>query len=230
MAIPCPTLSRTQPLVVGSAADAQDLLSCGDKGLQAVCDIVEVRLDLLDRPAERPWQHLTSLPLLFTARRTEEGGARGLSAHQRMELLRAVIHEAALIDVEVASITEMRPLLDELKQSRIPWIASFHDFQKLPDNAVMREAAATALDAGAQAFKLAAQLGNEDELERLIEFQKKDHGLPTATMGMGTLAAQSRVRCAQAGSVLNYGYLGDTPTAPGQMSAAQLKAAINQPG
>jgi 3-dehydroquinate dehydratase I len=47
-----------------------------------------------------------------------------------------------------------------------------------------------------------------------------------ATMGMGPLAAASRVRCALAGSVLNYGYLGEAPTAPGQWPAAKLRAAI----
>jgi 3-dehydroquinate dehydratase I len=47
-------------------------------------------------------------------------------------------------------------------------------------------------------------------------------------VGMGPLAAVSRLLCAQCGSVLNYGYLGETPTAPGQWDAASLKAAIGR--
>ena len=58
------------------------------------------------------------------------------------------------------------------------------------------------------------------DLARLADFQLADHGIPVATMGMGPLAPVSRLLCAQCGSVLNYGYLGKTPTAPGQWDAA----------
>jgi 3-dehydroquinate dehydratase-1 len=47
-------------------------------------------------------------------------------------------------------------------------------------------------------------------------------------MGMGRFAAVSRLLCAQCGSVLNYGFLGTTPTAPGQWPAAQLKNLLSQ--
>jgi len=49
---------------------------------------------------------------------------------------------------------------------------------------------------------------------------------PISIMGMGRLAPVSRLLYAQLGSVLNYGYIGDTPTAPGQWSARMLKQAI----
>jgi 3-dehydroquinate dehydratase len=45
---------------------------------------------------------------------------------------------------------------------------------------------------------------------------------------MGALAPESRVRCAHAGSVLNYGYIGQAPTAPGQWTAAALREAIHR--
>jgi 3-dehydroquinate dehydratase-1 len=45
-------------------------------------------------------------------------------------------------------------------------------------------------------------------------------------MGMGPLAPVSRLLCAQCGSVLNYGFLGETATAPGQWDSALLKTAI----
>lgn len=226
MAIPCPKLHNGSRLIVGSTAGAADLQSTDAEAAENSCDILEVRLDLLENAETRPWQHLDSLPLLFTARRADEGGAGDLSAKARMHLLHAILDEASLIDIEVASISEMAPLLKELGQRQLPWIASFHDFEKLPDDEVMKSAAAQARKAGAHTFKVAAQLSDSDDLARLIEFQKTDHGLPVASMGMGPLAPVSRVQCAQAGSTLNYGYLGDTPTAPGQWSARQLKQAI----
>ena len=79
---------------------------------------------------------------------------------------------------------------------------------------------------GPRVFKVAAMLHQPADLARLADFQLADHGLPVATMGMGPLAPVSRLLCAQCGSVLNYGYLGETPTAPGQWDAALLKQAI----
>jgi 3-dehydroquinate dehydratase-1 len=140
-----------------------------------------------------------------------------------MKLLELALGHAALIDIEVASINDMGAFLQRLG---IPWIASFHDFEKLPRTSILEDAVKRAKDAGAAAFKAAAMLHETADIARLADFQLADHGLPVATMGMGPLAPVSRLLCAQCGSVLNYGYLGKTPTAPGQWDAALLKQAI----
>jgi len=198
--------------------------------VRAACDLAEIRLDLIpdgcgtEKPP--PWRHLRDIPLLFTARRPDEGGARTLNAAARSGMLVAVLDEAACLDIEVASLGEMAELLEMLASRGIPWIASFHDFGKLPDPAVLLDAASRARAAGAAAFKVAARLQSPADLARLAEFQLADHGLPVATMGMGPLGAVSRLLCAQCGSALNYGYLGETATAPGQWDAATLKTTI----
>ena len=218
------------PKVVGSFGKREDLRAADASGVRACCDIAEIRLDLImtgtsgEEPA--PWRHLQDLPLLFTARRQDQGGARTLSAKQRLALLEPTLEQAAWIDLEVASIGEMGGLLQELAKLKIPWFASFHDFNQLPDRAVLEDAARQALDAGASVFKAAAMLHQPADLARLAEFQLADHGLPVATMGMGPLAAVSRLLCAQCGSALNYGYLGKTATAPGQWDAALLKQTL----
>jgi 3-dehydroquinate dehydratase-1 len=124
----------------------------------------------------------------------------------------------------------MDALVKTLISRSIPWIASFHDFAKLPDDAVLETAAQHAKSAGASGFKLAARLKRPADIARLAEFQLADHGLPVATMGMGPLAPVSRLLCAQCGSVLNYGYLGQTATAPGQWDAALLKQTLARLG
>lgn len=221
--------------VVGSFGNTSDLLHSSRDELSLACDLVEVRLDMLfEVPAgavkmdRSSWAHLAGFPLLFTARSTDEGGRGHFSAAQRMELLEIAFEDAAIVDVEVASIAEMNPLLNTLQTREIPWIASFHNFEKLPDREVMTSAAARAKDAGAAVFKIAAMLHSPADLARLAEFQLEDHGIAVATMGMGVLAPVSRLLCAQCGSVLNYGYLGTTPTAPGQWNAAFLKQAIGR--
>lgn len=219
-----------QPMVVGSFGSREDLAAADPSAIRNCCDLVEIRLDLIltgtggAEPA--PWHHLQGLPLLFTARRPEEGGARALNAAERMDLLSVALEQAACIDLEVASIEEMRGLLQNLERRNLPWIASFHDFEKLPDARVLADAAQRALAAGARVFKVAARLQQPADLARLAEFQLADHGLPVATMGMGPLAAVSRLLCAQCGSALNYGFLGQSATAPGQWPAALLQESI----
>ncbi len=219
-----------RPRVVGSFGSSEDLRETSALTAWETCDIAEIRLDIVmsesavvDAP---PWAHLSVIPLLFTARRHDEGGARILDAAQRMELLRGALDQAALVDIEVASIHEMGDLLEEIERRQIPWVASFHDFVKLPDTRVMEEAACRAKEAGAAMFKMAANLGSPDDIARLADFQLADHGIPVSTMGMGPLAPVSRLLCAQCGSLLNYGYIGKTPTAPGQWDSLLLKKAI----
>ena len=219
------------PGVVGSFGSSDDLRQADAAAVRDSCDMAEIRLDLLivdGTAGVEPalWRHLQGLPLLFTARRHDEGGARVLNAAVRMGLLESVLEQAAWIDLEVASIDDMGGLLPTLEAMKIPWIASMHDFEKLPDTVVLESAVRRALDAGAGAFKAAAHLRHPADLARLAEFQLADHGLPVATMGMGPLAAVSQLLCDQCGSVLNYGYLGKTATAPGQWDAALLKKTI----
>ena len=196
-----------------------------------MCDLVEIRLDLLEAEGvltrTRPWAHLSDLPMLFTARIGNEGGAGALTASQRESLLEPILEEAALIDIELASAPEMEGVLGWLKAAGVPWVASWHDFEGLPDSfdripAMAEEAA----EAGAACFKAAVRLHSADDVARLAELLKSVKGLPLSLMGMGPLAPVSRLLCAQYGSVLNYGYIGDAPTAPGQWSAAKLKAGI----
>ncbi len=218
------------PKVVGSFGSFMDLCDSKVQPIHNSCDLVEIRLDLLAAASGPPiadsWAHLSDVPILFTARRLEEGGAQPLDEGQRMGLLRDVLGDAAVVDIEVASIGGMSALLEELARREIPWVESFHDFEKLPGTQVLRDAAKAAKDAGAAVFKTAARLAGPADLARLAEFQLADHGIPVATMGMGPLAAVSRLLCAQCGSLLNYGYIGTTPTAPGQWDSLSLKRAI----
>ncbi len=223
-------LDNPSPKVVGSFGNASSLRNFTAHDALTASDIVEIRLDILhaggDRVEPAMWDHLRDIPLLFTARRREEGGAADLPAADRGALLELAMKNAAFFDIEVSGIPEMEPSISAITSRGIPWIASFHDFDTLPSDAVLREAVETARSSGAAAFKLAAMLSDPADLARLAEFQLADHGIPTATMGMGPLAPVSRLLCAQCGSVLNYGFLGDAPTAPGQWDSGSLKQAI----
>jgi len=217
------------PMVVGSFSSLEDMHFHDPTSLANCCDLAEIRLDLI---ASGPsvdsshWKKLSGFPLLFTARRGSEGGVGDMPTSMRIRLLETAIVDATCIDIELASIHEMGSILEDARIRDIPWIASCHDFEKLPETAVMQAAVQRAADAGAAVFKLAARLHSPADVARLADFQLADHAIPVATMGMGTLAPVSRLLCSQCGSLLNYGYLGTSPTAPGQWDAAFLKQAM----
>lgn len=224
-----------RPRVVGSLGEPGMLAACRAETAAAACDLVEIRLDLLLAagipPSSRPWAHLDSLPLLFTARCPEEGGAAGTTAAGREAALLAALPDAAWIDVELASVGTMPRLMDELAGGDVPWLASHHDFSAVPAEDELDELRSRAAAAGASMFKVAAELGSDPAgIQVLAGFLRRSlaasPGLPVSVMGMGPLAPVSRLLLAQLGSVFNYGYLGDSPTAPGQWSAARLREAI----
>lgn len=218
------------PLTVGSFGEVAALLGALPGPVRSACDVVEIRLDLLVaegfEPSRRLWGHLEGIPLLFTARRKEEGGALVSTSEQRATWLTSCLDDAAAVDIEVASLDEMAGIVKTLAERKIPLVASFHDFHGMPFREELMERLQTARNAGASVFKAAAKLHTPDELAALVNFQREDHGIAKSLMGMGALAPVSRLMCAQFGSVLNYGYLGQTPTAPGQWSSARLKDAI----
>jgi 3-dehydroquinate dehydratase-1 len=194
----------------------------------AACDLLEIRLDLLEKPETRPWAHLTGIPMLFTARRGDEGGKGDLKAARRSELLESVLEEASLVDVELESAGEMAGVLERAAAQGVPWVASWHDFEGRADSfGKIPEMAVRATVAGASCFKAAVRLHGMEDLAKLAGLLTETHPLPLSLMGMGPLAPVSRLLCAQYGSVLNYGFIGDAPTAPGQWSSALLKAALN---
>lgn len=218
--------------VVGSIGSTDALATTTSAAAAMACDIVELRLDLLwqTEAASPNWRHLRGIPLLMTARAQEEGGAPGIEPSARFDMLHRAFDDASIIDIEVASIPQASDLLVRLRDAGIPWVASFHDFNRTPDDAQLIEAAIAASEAGASVFKVAAMIREPRDLAQLADFQRQQPrlGITLATMGMGPLAAVSRLLCAQYGSALNYGHLGGAPTAPGQWDSATLRQAIRQ--
>ncbi len=215
--------------VVGSVGDLGTLDSLDTTAARAACDLVELRLDLLGADCDRVrWGHLLEQPLLMTARRGDEGGAVDPDDPARLAMLERALPDAAAVDLEVASIGMAVEFLHGVREAGVPWVASFHDFERTPELAELRDKAAAAREAGAAVFKVAAMIRTPADLARLADFQREDQGVAVATMGMGPLAVVSRLLCAQCGSVLNYGFLGDAPTAPGQWSAGELQQAIRR--
>lgn len=217
----------TRPEIVATAHSAA--------GLRAACslrrgevDLIELRLDLLRGTKGGLWGAMSKLraPVLLTARHPAEGGAKGLSAAERRNLLAEFLPEARAVDVELRSITSFRGLLREADRRGVRKIISFHDFSGTPSLPRLRRLVANAAQHGADIIKIATFLRGPSDLAVLLSLQASGAGAtPLATMGMGPLGRVSRLALAASGSRLVYGYL-DRAQVPGQWPAVGLRRRI----
>jgi 3-dehydroquinate dehydratase-1 len=133
---------------------------------------------------------------------------------------------AGLLDIELRQAGAMAAVMAQARTAGIGVILSHHDFHRTPTAGKLREMARRARNAGADIFKVAATTREARDLATLIEFLADEKGkMPIAVMGMGRFGKISRLVLAEAGSCLNYGYLGK-PNASGQWPVALLKARI----
>ncbi|MFV1996125.1 MAG: type I 3-dehydroquinate dehydratase [Verrucomicrobiales bacterium] len=195
--------------------------------LSGVCDLVEFRLDSLDTaaPCLREAMDRLTVPSIITARHPEEGGDRSLSNDERHRLLCSFLPHADAIDIEIRSLPELAPVLEEAGRAGVSVILSHHDFEETPDPAELQRIVERAAEAGADMAKIATRLNSVADLFTLTGLFERPAPIPVSAMGMGKLGRVSRLLLAQCGSRLNYGYL-TRSNAPGQWPAARLKELI----
>jgi len=215
-----------RPLVVGAVGHCRAIKN--PIGV-ADCHLVELRLDALGSGQEvRQFaeKQRASHPLLLTARHPDEGGLNDLSCPQRAGILTDFLPLGSLLDLELRSLPEMNALWEEAKGRGLIRIASWHDFERCPSRSELQETIAAMAASGASVAKCAFWLDCPADLQCLAE-ALENPPLPLALMGMGPLGPSSRLLAASLGSVLNYGYLGEETTAPGQWPAPLLREAIS---
>jgi len=226
-------LLSSRPLVVGVVAEAAALdsfVSLTPIARSVCCDAVELRLDTLRIDTSDLLQRLAGIdtPILITARHPAEGGEGPADAVGRLALLEPFLQRAALCDVELRSLPEMRPWVERAQRAGVGIVGSFHDFQHTPSDEVLEGAVSLAEAAGVDTVKIATFLNEPADLTRLIRFVSAQRRLRVSAMGMGPLGRVSRLVLAKCGSLLNYGYLGAEGNVSGQWSASRLKALLEE--
>ena len=190
------------------------------------CDIIEIRLDAQLKLSEvTEFLQTTEQAKLFVARDPKEGGLNPefSSPTSRMEALREVLSMADYIDIEKNNWSQMQPILEDAINLNCKTIASYHDFSKTPSYEELESLLEHALSTDADILKFAFMIRENEDIDRCLALLQRHQGLPISIMGMGALGAKSRILLGKAGSLLNYGFLGSKETAPGQISATELK-------
>ena len=187
-------------------------------------DLLEIRVDAFapdSAPLLRALPRLR-VPLLITVRHPAEGGAHGLSFPQRRALFAQFLPFAAFIDLELRSLEKLASTLADARARGVRVIVSAHHFKTTPPAARLQQTIRRAHAAGADICKIATLAETPAALARLLALFAQPQPLPLSVMGMGRFGKISRLLLAQAGSVLNYGYL-DEPNASGQWEAVLLQ-------
>ena len=223
-----PSMDSKTYKVVGSVSDWQTWCEMAKPEAAAACDWVELRVDALsaDVTAEQLLAGPRPVcPVLLTVRHASEGGCRDMAEAERMALAMKLLPLATALDWETAQMEHAQELIAAAKAAGVLVIASNHDFEKTPDLATLQQLEAFARSLGADVVKFAYRLHTAEDMMVGVQLLRHATG-SMAVMGMGSLGAVSRLLYVQHGSCLIYGYLGNTPTAPGQWSAALCKTAL----
>jgi 3-dehydroquinate dehydratase-1 len=207
---------NASPLVVG-------VLSSLDGNVPLAGDIVEVRLDRTSRPPD--WLdrckaiEAQGKPVLLTVRLRSQGGEWPEDDGDRFKLYEEGLAALTAVDVELCSVICATVAKQAKKLGKV-CLVSHHDFEKTPPLAELVSIVAKAQQNGAVA-KIATTIRSEADVETLRALLGRKRKRPLCVIGMGEAWKQTRVSFPKLGSCLTYGYL-DKPTAPGQVSAAEL--------
>ena len=217
---PQAAVSRLVGVVASTAALARAVR------LRVPPDLFELRLDALRDSLGEMQRALPRLraPLILTARHPLEGGLGSLAAGPRRMLLLQFLEHAAFVDLELRSVRQFNPLLEELRHRNIGLILSHHDFRQTPPQQRLHNLAKSAAAFQPAIFKIATRTDTPSQLARLVSFflESKNEAFPIAAMGMGKLGLASRQQLDRLGSALTYAALGEA-NAEGQPTLAHLK-------
>ncbi len=205
------------PCVIGTVTDWDTWLDSTSATSIVPCFALELRVDAL--PAKISANDILSRqcrkPVLVTIRHHDEGGLRKMVEKQRIALMSELMSMSTAIDWEIRHIKGAESLLLQARNSGVKLITSWHDFAKTPSLKELQELENYARAQGADMVKFAFRLNSLEDMMVGAQLIREAKG-PIAVMGMGPLGPTSRMLYSQLGSALIYGYLGDTPAAPGQ--------------
>jgi 3-dehydroquinate dehydratase-1 len=194
-------------------------------------DLVEIRLDLLLRNG-LTLKNITSTlthilpksrtPILLTPRHPSEGGQYPWKSHKdRIALTLPLIPYAAAIDLELAHVTQLKPLYNTASEHSLAIILSTHSLTHPLTSQKIRALIKRFIHHAPHIAKIAALIESPNQLATLSTPLTLAPKLRWALMATGPHALIARTTLTTLGSRLLYGYL-DSPTAPNQPSLAQI--------
>ena len=181
---------------------------------QAGADLVELRLDTLERPDVAGALQGRRRPVVVTCRAAWEGGGFAGSEAER----RGILLEACRLGAEYVDVEQRADFAGDLLAVRDGRgvVLSFHAFDGLPADLDARYRAMRST--GAEVVKIAAAVGSLEESLRVAALGRGSE--PRVLIGMGAAGVPARVLAGRLGSC--WTYAGDG-VAPGQIDLGRMR-------
>jgi 3-dehydroquinate dehydratase-1 len=224
------TMDTGRPWLVGVVSSPEAVARFAKTELSTrVIDLLEVRVDLFDTPTLDACAdacarvEATGTPVLVTIRHAEEGGRWARPDADRLPLFLKALDVASWVDVEGESIIGRDVVATAHARGRRA-IVSHHDFKRTPSLDDLDRVVAEALAAGADIAKVATLVASDADRDVLFQLLAR-HAGRVCVIGMGDPSSRLRTELPARGSRLAYAYV-DAPTAPGQLSVADMDARL----
>ena len=201
-------------------------------------DLVEIRADGLVDSTQinellKQAKSLTGLPIIFTLRMKEDGGAFSGTEDERTACIKGALELADMVDIELRMNEDDRnEIIKIAHEKHVKVILSYHDFENTPSEEEMISVLVEEEAAGADIAKLAAFANFSNDVIRLLNVTqdaREKLKIPLCTISMGQAGAISRIASPIFGSAITYGYI-TKETAPGQLSVKELDVMLRAVG
>ena len=211
------------------------LQSAGTRA-SAAGDLVELRLDCLDEDdfnsgAERLRKlvHNLSVPTIVTYRPYEQGGSSNANFESRFAFWNdhGLSLGSHLCDLELDVAQKLSRAAESGSGAQVDWsrlICSHHDFRGIPGDLAQIYEALRATPAGV--LKIAVKANDATDCLPVFQILERalKEGRAMIAVAMGAAGLATRILGPSRGAFLTYAALGnETGTAPGQISARELK-------
>jgi 3-dehydroquinate dehydratase/shikimate dehydrogenase len=187
-----------------------------------VADIIELRLDYMQRPDIRALLESSPVPKIATCRAKNDNGRFDGTEEERL----AVLQEAIDLGVEYVDLelNSLRPV--SKKGAKL--ILSYHNFKETPEDLELKSIYGRLVKMGADIPKIATVANSVKDGVRMLGLisEASSRGKDMIGVCMGEQGTVTRVYGPVCGSYLTFARLEKgKESAPGQMTAANLRAA-----
>ena len=217
-------------VAAGFDSAPEDLSLLKKQGLE----IIEICIDLADvkdlGEAKKLIKKFAGMPIIARVRPEREGGQWKGEEAERLQLLRDIAPVVSAVDVEL-DVANRRSIIEEIKAAEAAVIVSQHDFSGVPDLEKLIADATTAFSDGADIYKIACTVANDDDVTVLEQFTKQQSSpnRPCIVIGMGKnpSARHARLTLSTQGSVVAFACC-TRITADGQLSLEETVQAVHK--
>lgn len=177
--------------------------------------------------------HFKDVPLLTTVRTKSQGGAHKTPGGEYVSLLSLIIrsHWADVLDVEYGhEVLDTKVLIKQAHEQGIPVLMSYHKFQRAMSETELIDTYENMASFKADILKIAVMPRVPRDTASLLSAAARVREdlpeTPVIAIGMGQAGQLTRIAGSDLGAPITFA-AGQKASAPGQLTAAQVKAVLD---